>query len=379
MPNVYIVDGNGLTVQMKPVRCEDEANELQRLLENNPQLMPGDQIRPSDPRRWLLIKREMPVPDPSSGENRWSIDHFFVDQDATPTFVECKRFLDTRSRREVVGQMLDYAANGHWYWEREDIRNFADETAKENGIDFDQALRNLSPQTEGGVDEFFEQVESNLRQGQIRMVFFMEEAPAELKSIVDFLNKQMERSEILIVEAKQFQSEEGLRVIAPTLFGFTEEARRVKKTVTVSSGQKKKWNEVLFFQDAESRLKPEEVKLLRAVYDHFTAKQIGIRWGGGKVTGSFSLLVPNIISASFFSVSSDGSIFFNFGYIVGSPEADAFREQLDRAIRETSGLVIPDNTEGKYPMFKISAWGPKVNQLMTALDQVLDSAEQVAE
>ncbi len=34
------------------------------------------------------------------------------------------------------------------------------------------------------------------------MVFFMEEVPQELKGIVDCLNKQVERSEILIVEAK---------------------------------------------------------------------------------------------------------------------------------------------------------------------------------
>jgi hypothetical protein len=33
-----------------------------------------------------------------------------------PTLVEVKRSDDTRIRREVVGQMLDYAANGVVYW-----------------------------------------------------------------------------------------------------------------------------------------------------------------------------------------------------------------------------------------------------------------------
>jgi hypothetical protein len=33
------------------------------------------------------------------------------DQNAVPTLVEVKRSSDTRIRREVVGQMLDYAAN----------------------------------------------------------------------------------------------------------------------------------------------------------------------------------------------------------------------------------------------------------------------------
>ena len=202
MPDVYVVQKDGKTVAMDRVRCRDEDKELQQLLEKNPQLIPGDQIKPDNPRRWLLIKREMPVPDPSSGEDRWSIDHFFVDQSATPTFVECKRFLDTRSRREVVGQMLDYAANGHWYWDREMIRGFAAQTAKECGVELEEALSQLQPDDSLSVDEFLERVENNLRQGQVRMVFFMEEAPHELKSIVDFLNKQMERADILIVEAK---------------------------------------------------------------------------------------------------------------------------------------------------------------------------------
>jgi hypothetical protein len=41
----------------------------------------------------------------------------FVDQDAVPTFVEVKRSSDTRLRREVVGQMLDYAANASAHWD----------------------------------------------------------------------------------------------------------------------------------------------------------------------------------------------------------------------------------------------------------------------
>ena len=42
--------------------------------------------------------------------------------DANPTLVEVKRSSDTRERREVVGQMLDYAANAVVYWPIETIR-----------------------------------------------------------------------------------------------------------------------------------------------------------------------------------------------------------------------------------------------------------------
>src|SRR5207302_2774951 len=88
-------------------------------------------------------KAGMPVPDPYTGTDRWSIDFLFVDQDATPTFVECKRYLDTRSRREVVGQVLEYAANAQHYWSGDDIRIHAETTAKVNGTTSEQSFGKL--------------------------------------------------------------------------------------------------------------------------------------------------------------------------------------------------------------------------------------------
>lgn len=61
------------------------------------------------PRRWLLVSREWGVPREEGGGGHWSLDHLFLDQEGVPTLVEVKRSSDTRLRREVVGQMLDYA------------------------------------------------------------------------------------------------------------------------------------------------------------------------------------------------------------------------------------------------------------------------------
>jgi len=49
------------------------------------------------------------------------IDHLFLDQDATPTFVEVKRATDTRIRREVVAQVLDYVSNAVVQWTGRDL------------------------------------------------------------------------------------------------------------------------------------------------------------------------------------------------------------------------------------------------------------------
>ena len=114
-------------------------------------------------------------------ENRWSVDFFFADQRGIPTFVECKRFLDTRARREVIGQMFDYAANGHHYWTKSKLREYA----AQEGIDLEEEVRALAPKSGDSVEDYLELVENNLHEGQIRLVFFLEESPYELRSIVE--------------------------------------------------------------------------------------------------------------------------------------------------------------------------------------------------
>jgi hypothetical protein len=105
---IFLLKGETL-VEMRE-QMYDSEDLLQRWLAKYPDLLAGDQLAGS-PRRWLLVKREAGIPDRDAGGSRWSLDHLFIDQEAVPTLVEVKRN-DTRIRREVVGQMLDYAANG---------------------------------------------------------------------------------------------------------------------------------------------------------------------------------------------------------------------------------------------------------------------------
>lgn len=80
MVQIYRISEQGGGEPLERIHCADEGKELQSALEHNFDLLPGDQIRPEDPCRWLLIRREMPVPDPSSGQYRWNIDFLFADQ-----------------------------------------------------------------------------------------------------------------------------------------------------------------------------------------------------------------------------------------------------------------------------------------------------------
>jgi hypothetical protein len=200
---------------------------LQDYLVDYPDLLPGDQIDPENPRRWLLVAQEMGVPGEEEGGSRWSLDHLFLDQDGIPTFVECKRATDTRARREVVAQMLDYAANGTEYWSLDRLRQAAAETAERRGRSLDDEVASMLAGDEEGIESYWETVEANLRQHRVRLVFVADSTPKELRRLVEFLNEEMANVEVLAVEVKQFRREtgKGQTALVPRVVGLTEAAR----------------------------------------------------------------------------------------------------------------------------------------------------------
>jgi len=199
----------------------DKEDILQVLLERYTDLLPGDQITPEDPRRWLLVKREMEVPGEEGEGGRFSLDHLFLDQDGIPTFVECKRASNTQIRREVVAQMLDYAANGIEYWSIDRLREAAAETPRKHGKSLNDEIKQLiNAENETEVDNFWKRVEANLSKGNVRLIFVADYIPKELRRLVEFLNAKLTGIQVLAVEIKQFLGE-GRKVLVPRVIGLT--------------------------------------------------------------------------------------------------------------------------------------------------------------
>ena len=188
---IYLLRGDDDFLPMKEAPYDSE-DVLQALIAKFPDLLASDQLPGSEPRRWLLIRREAALGSDDSGGTRWSIDHLFFDQDSIPTIVETKRSSDSRIRREVVGQMLDYAANAVVYWPIEVLRaafekRCADETPPREPEVEVTAL--IGPDAD--VEEFWKRAETNLQAGRVRLVFIADAIPSELRRVVEFLNGQI--------------------------------------------------------------------------------------------------------------------------------------------------------------------------------------------
>ena len=202
--------------KMEELEAQDFASEdaIQRLIAKHPDLIGGGRIRPDNPRRWLLITREQGVPDEPGAHDRWAVDHLLIDQDAVPTLIEVKRGSNTQVRREVVGQLLEYAAHARRGWDVDDLRR----TFEERSDDPERELAALLDSEEPDAATFWGDVETNLRAAKLRLLIVADRIPNELARIVEFLNEQMRDVDVLAVEVKRYASE-GSETFVPTVIG----------------------------------------------------------------------------------------------------------------------------------------------------------------
>ena len=201
-------------LEEEPFSTEDE---LQALIAEHPELLDGEQIRPGDPRRWILVTREQGIADTPDGSARWSLDHLIVDQDAVPTLAEVKRGSNRELRRTIVGQLLEYAAHAAQTWTADELR----QEFEDSNDDPDAVLAELlQVDEEADADVFWENVATNLAARRLRLLFIADEIPDALEQVVKFLNEQMPRIEVLAVEIKQFRGESS-QTLVPRVIGRT--------------------------------------------------------------------------------------------------------------------------------------------------------------
>ncbi|MEH2415591.1 hypothetical protein [Nostoc sp.] len=270
---IYLIQDNCQLVEMKKEPYESE-DGLQKLLADYPSLLAGEQIDSVAPRRWLLISREIAIPDSEDNAGRWALDHLFLDQDGIPTIVEVKRSTDTRIRREVVGQMLDYAANAVVYWSIEKIR--AQFEANSNA---EQLLMDLIGNEEADLEKFWQQVKTNLQLGKVRLVFVADKIPAELQRIVEFLNRQMSPAQVFAVEIKQYVGQ-GLKTLVPRVIG------QIKSTSPLPI-YKRQWDASSFMKEVETKYSPKAAQVASLILEWATIQTLQIQWGTGRSHASF--------------------------------------------------------------------------------------------
>jgi hypothetical protein len=216
------------------------------------------------------------------------------------------------------------------------------------------------------IENFWNQVKTNLRAGKIRLIFVADFIPKELQRIVEFLNEQMNPAEVLAVEIRQYVGD-GLKTLVPKVIGQTVEASN-RKLVSIVNG---KWDEASFFQEMGARCGPMDVKVSKAILDWAKENADRIWWGEGKKLGSFTVIVEhNEISHYPIAIYTSGVVYINFYYLKNKPPFDEenLRRELLKRINEVPGVSISQEYIAKGPSISLKALEDR-----DALEKFLDA------
>jgi len=275
-----------------------------------------------------MVQREAGIPDSEGGYDRWSIDHVLLDQHGRPTLVEVKRSTDTRIRREVVGQMLDYAANALKYWPKDRIRELA---AKQYGglEELEARILVLLDDQQTDIEEFWQTVDRNLREGEMRLLFVADQIPTELRRIIEYLNENMPRVEVLGVEIRQYERN-GIRVLVPRVIGQTESARQSKST----GRRKPKIDRESFLENSSSQSR----EFFESLLNELEHRDVQVNWGttgfsarwrssdGSRVTLGYGVV------AEYYGAQQPEPVFEVYlSQIPRQEDADSLRKELSQS------------------------------------------------
>lgn len=220
-------DSRSRRLRRVPLKSLDHQNRydeawVQDLVFRHPEILPVDELDPAFG-GLVPVCREMPT---TAGP----IDALFVNEDGLLTLVECKLWRNPEARREVVGQILDYAKELS-SWSYEDLtRAVGGRGAQSPNPLFDQVREHAE------VDEvdFVDRVSRNLDKGNFLLLIVGDGIREGVENITHFLQRHAGLHftfglvELAVFEAPE--NEPGY-LVQPRLLARTTEIERAVVTV----------------------------------------------------------------------------------------------------------------------------------------------------
>jgi hypothetical protein len=192
-------------------------SELQQILAEHPELIPGVSAAARTCREFQ--------------SQAGPADIVVVDSTGELTLVECKLASNPQIRREVVGQMFDYASR---LWKM-DIDEFATQWQARTSrpLDLDDAPEGLSLR---------DSLASNLKEGRFRIVLAVDRINPPLKRMIEYLNAMAGPATSVIAVEYSRLKQGAIEILMPQVYG---QELAEAKAVTDNRDQTA-WNEDSF-------------------------------------------------------------------------------------------------------------------------------------
>ena len=349
-PGLYFKSTEGELTELEP-RVLGETADIQPLLAREPRLLAGD--RDGSAGRYVLVQRELGIVHGEDAGARWSLDHLFLDDEGVPTLVEVKQSANTQIRREVVGQLLEYAANFTNYWSAERIRDSFETAWRDKGREPEEVLQEAVGASD--AEAFWGDVDERITARRLRLVFLADAIPSELRRIIEFLNEELRNTEVLGTEIREHAGDGGSLITSRTI-GSTEAARVGKGG---SGGRKwRKWTEPEFLAAVlEQGGKEDHATLLKLVtWAERHDPSLMITFGTGLHNPGMQIGIKRADAYLFpFTLYAGGGVEVNFQQMAGVPYPPFHRiekrRELQRCLIDELGADIPNDRISLRPGF----------------------------
>jgi len=188
-----------------------DESHIRDLIFSHPEILPVAEIDPNYG-RLIPVCRELRTP-------AGPIDAVFVNERGLLTLIECKLWRNPQARREVVGQILDYAKElGRWRYE--DIQREVSSALKRPGNTLYDLVRERHPDV--AEDVFVDSAARCLRSGRFLLLIVGDGIREGVETMVTFLQEHAGLHFTFgLVEVALFEAPQGGRIVQPRVLART--------------------------------------------------------------------------------------------------------------------------------------------------------------
>lgn len=301
---VMFGEGGRSPVRLSRLRPDDPSiaeDEIQSLVVEHPSVLPVQELDPAfGP--LIPIGREIGTPV-------GAIDALFVSPSGTLTIVEAKLWRNPQARREVVGQIIDYAtALSTWSYEDLDAACRSATNRQLWELVASEADGELLP----GEADFVDGVTRGLRTGRFLLLVVGDGIREEVERMTAYVQTAPRlQFHLALVELRIFETaDRGTRLVVPSIVARTAEVTRAVVSVNVaeeatvdvdvsvpsddSSGTRRRLTMEQFYAELGEQVPRTTVAFTREVLDGFARD-------------ARFLLVPRAASISLQQINPSGS------------------------------------------------------------------------
>lgn len=297
--------------------------------------------------------------------------------------------VELKGRRTVVGQLLEYAACLSHCSEADFVRMFKREDRQANT--WTERIAELFDVDMESAERLAGQFLAKFRDRDLELIIACDKVPVGLRELIRSIvaQKAIGDYKFRVVEIIPFVRGDDFDnfILVPEVNIQTEIVARTVVTVAHKGVQQKPsidvyvtsleeaeaqrhkaverfksqaWDEKSYFERAGEQLDKDMLAAVRGLYDEIKARGYSCRWGRGRNSGSFSVIIPRVSDKPAFTVYSDGGFCINFIYFSEADEG-ALRETL----RKMPGIECSESP--LYPFVK--GWTARWREILAAIEE----------